>query len=53
MGAFAPNGTALGATGTHPPRSGGIGPPPFHGRSVDAFRPAWASWIAADAPHTQ
>ena len=26
--------------------SGGICPPPFHGTSVDALRPAWASWIA-------
>ena len=26
--------------------SGAICAPPFHGTSVDALRPAWASWIA-------
>ncbi len=41
------NGVADGASFCQPWGSlGGICAPPFHGPSVEAFRPAWASWIA-------
>ena len=39
------NGIADGATGSQPPSSGRTGPCPRHGGSVDALRPAWASWM--------
>ncbi len=40
----------LGATGRHPPPPAATGRPPFQGGAVEAFRPAWASWIPGMAP---
>ena len=44
------NGIALGATGCQPPSAIASRPPPRHGASVLALRPACASWIPATAP---
>ena len=44
------NGTALGATGCQPPSAIASRPPPRHGASVPALRPACASCIPATAP---
>ncbi len=38
-------GSAEGATGRQPPRSSGISWPPRQGTSLEALRPACASWI--------
>ena len=45
-----PKGTALGANVCQPPCSSLRGLPPRQGTSVEAFRPACASWMAARAP---
>ena len=41
---------ALGATGSQPPSAGATARPPRHGTSVEALRPACASWMPAAAP---
>ena len=43
--------SALGPkTGDQPPSAAVATPPPSHGRLVEAFRPAWASWTAGTEP---
>jgi hypothetical protein len=44
------NGSALGASGVQECGPSAITPPPRHGLSVDAFRPACAIWIPATDP---
>ncbi len=44
------NGTALGASVSHPPSPARRGPPPSQGAAVEALRPAWASCTAGTAP---
>src|SRR5450756_1435865 len=45
-----PKAIELGAIGSQPPCSADRCAPPFHGRSAEALRPAWAIWMPATAP---
>ena len=49
MGESRSKGMGLGARGCQPPLSRPREAPPRHGKSVEALRPAWASWMPGKA----